>query len=81
RNFTQNTNRSNGDQRKQITEEKVSQSKGVQCHECKGYGHIRTECATYLKKQNRGLIVSWSDEEESKEDEESETAKRITALT
>ena len=23
-----------------------SHYKGVQCHECEGYGHIRTECAT-----------------------------------
>jgi hypothetical protein len=27
-----------------------SHHKGVQCHECEGYGHIRTECATFLKK-------------------------------
>ena len=30
--------------------DKNSQYKGVQCHECEGYGHIRTECATFLKK-------------------------------
>ena len=30
-------------------EEKSSQSKGVQCHECEGYGHIRSECGTYQK--------------------------------
>ena len=31
-------------------DEADSQYKGVQCHECEGYGHIRTECATFLKK-------------------------------
>ena len=43
---------------KSMTEE----DKGVQCFECEGYGHIRTECATYLKRQKKGLAVSWSDE-------------------
>ncbi|MCI51611.1 gag-pol polyprotein, partial [Trifolium medium] len=30
-------------QRESGTDEKTSQGKGVQCHECEGYGHIRTE--------------------------------------
>ncbi|MCI55815.1 gag-pol polyprotein, partial [Trifolium medium] len=50
-------------------------------HECEGYGHIRTECATYLKKQKKGLTVTWSDEDESEEESEFEVANRITALT
>ncbi|MCI77667.1 gag-pol polyprotein [Trifolium medium] len=37
-------------QKKTRTYEKTNQAKGVQYHECEGYGHIRTECATYLKK-------------------------------
>ena len=32
------------------TNEKNNQYKGVQCHECEGYGHIRIKCATFLKK-------------------------------
>ncbi|MCI71739.1 gag-protease polyprotein, partial [Trifolium medium] len=40
-------------QRKPRTDEKTNQGKGVQCHECEGYGHIRIECATYLKKQKK----------------------------
>jgi hypothetical protein len=31
-------------QKKQKSEEKVSQERGLQCHECNGYGHIRFEC-------------------------------------
>ncbi|MCI74394.1 gag-pol polyprotein, partial [Trifolium medium] len=41
---------------------------------------IRTECATYLKKQKKGLTVTWS-YEESKEESESEIVNKITALT
>ncbi|KEH25845.1 transmembrane protein, putative [Medicago truncatula] len=53
----------------------------VQCHECESYGHIRTECETFLKKQKKGMIVSWSDDEEVDGDPESDTAKRVTAMT
>ncbi|KAK2391549.1 gag-protease polyprotein [Trifolium repens] len=59
-------------------EDKSSQSKGVQCHECEGYGHIRSECGTYQKRQKKGLTVSWSEEDT---DEESESARHVTALT
>ncbi|PNX86516.1 gag-protease polyprotein, partial [Trifolium pratense] len=64
--------------RKPTTDEKTSLNKGVQCHECEGYGHIRTECATFLKKQKKGLTVSWSDEDF---EGEADTTKSIHALT
>ncbi|CAJ2638184.1 unnamed protein product [Trifolium pratense] len=64
--------------RKPVTDEKSAPNKGVQCHECEGYGHIITECATFLKKQKKGLTVSWSDEDS---EEEADTAKSIHALT
>ncbi|MCI37797.1 gag-protease polyprotein, partial [Trifolium medium] len=48
--FSQDISRNTSTQRKPRTDEKPSQSKDVQCHECEGYGHIKTECATYLKK-------------------------------
>ncbi|PNX67012.1 gag-protease polyprotein, partial [Trifolium pratense] len=51
--------------------------RGVKCHECEGYGHIRTECATFLRKQNKSLVVSWSDTYS----EEEESAKFVNALT
>ncbi|KAK2428670.1 gag-protease polyprotein [Trifolium repens] len=57
--------------------EKSSQSKGVQCHECEGYGHIRSKCGTYQKRQKKGLTVSWSDEDS---EEENESARHVTAL-
>ncbi|MCI48534.1 gag-protease polyprotein, partial [Trifolium medium] len=55
-------------------------AKGVQCHECEGYGHIRAECATYLKKQKKSLVVSWYDEDDSEGELENESAKHVTAL-
>jgi len=34
------------------------QPKGAQCHECEGFGHNRTECATFSKKQEKSLSAS-----------------------
>jgi hypothetical protein len=57
-----------------------SRYKGVQCHECEGYGHIRTECATFLKKQKKSLVVPWSDEDDSDDDVKDEFANHVSAL-
>jgi hypothetical protein len=67
--------------RRTRTNDKAGQSKGVQCHECEGYGHIMTECATYLKRQKKRLGATWSEEEEYEEEVENELAKHVTALT
>ena len=38
-------------------------SRGVQCHECSGYGHIKSECANTIKKKNiKGYQVAWDDD-------------------
>jgi len=63
------------------TNEKRNQFKGIQCHECDGYGHIRTECATFLKKQKKKLAVSWSDGDQSEEEGKIEQGKHVAALT
>ncbi|KAI5420070.1 hypothetical protein KIW84_044024 [Lathyrus oleraceus] len=43
-------------QKRSRTEEISNQGKGIQCHGCEGFGHIREECTTYLKKQKRGCL-------------------------
>jgi len=55
--------------------------KEVECHECEGYGHIRPECATFLKKQKKSLTVSWFEDDESEKDMENEFTKYVAALT
>jgi len=76
-----NTDKQQSNPRNDRIDEKNSRYKGVQCHECEGYGHIGTKCATFLKKQKKGMIVSWYDNEEADGDVESDTAKRVTAMT
>jgi hypothetical protein len=62
-------------------DEKSSQPKEPQCHECEGHAHIRPECPTYLKKKKRGVIVQWSDGDSTKGYDSGESAKQVTALT
>ncbi|KAK2396391.1 hypothetical protein QL285_058047 [Trifolium repens] len=62
-------------------DDKTNQSKGVQCHECEGYGHNRSECTTYLKKQEKGLSVYWSDEDDFEDELESKAANHVSAMT
>ncbi|KAI5444798.1 hypothetical protein KIW84_013178 [Lathyrus oleraceus] len=62
--------------RKARTDEKPKEGKEVQCYECDGYGHIRTEYGTYLKKQKMSLAATWSDESDTEE-----AANLVTALT
>ncbi|KAK2417316.1 putative mitochondrial protein [Trifolium repens] len=71
-------NKQHNSLKKSRPDDKSTQGKGVQCHECEGYGHIRTECGTYQKRQKKGLTVSWSDEDT---DEEGESARHVTAFT
>ncbi|KAK2357265.1 hypothetical protein QL285_094555 [Trifolium repens] len=71
-------NKQQNNLKKTKPEEKNNQSKGVQCHECEGCGHIRSECGTYQKRQKKGLNVSWSDEDS---EEENEAARHVIALT
>src|ERR1044072_9023453 len=66
-------------QRKFKDDEKPSKAKGIQCHECEGYGHIKSECPNYLKKQKKGMMVTWSDDD-SDDASEDITANVVKAL-
>ena len=63
------------------TNDKGNQSKKVQCYECEGYGHIRTEFATFRKKQKKRLTVASSDEDILESVSEYEPLKRVNAFT
>ena len=55
--------------------EKVGQfsnnSMGPQCFGYQGYGHIKSECPTYLKSKSKAMAVTFSDDEVSDDDESS----------
>jgi hypothetical protein len=44
------------------------QDRGVSYFECEGFGHIKFECPTFLKKQKKGMTITLSDSEEENEE-------------
>ncbi|CAM8966303.1 unnamed protein product [Rhodiola kirilowii] len=57
---------------------KSGRTKGIQCRECEGFGHIQAECANTLKKKNsKSLNVNWSDDETEESTKEEETSNFI----
>ena len=40
-------------------------SLGQQCFGCQRYGHVRSECTTYLKSKDKAMAITLSDDEES----------------
>ncbi|MCI10091.1 gag-protease polyprotein [Trifolium medium] len=50
-------------------EDNSNQDKGIRCFECEGFGHLRPECPTYLKRQKRGMTSTLSDSDEENEKE------------
>src|SRR4030043_660965 len=80
-NMSPDIRKDNEGQRRTKAEETSEASKGVQCFGCEGYGHIRSECPTFLKRQKKSLSASWSDDEGSENESNDESAKMVTALT
>src|ERR1043165_1114962 len=80
KNISSDIRRSYDSSRRTKSEEKGNHNRGIQCHGCEGYGHIRAECPTFLKKQKKGMYVTWSDGD-SESDSEEESAKLVTSLS
>ncbi|CAM8934325.1 unnamed protein product [Rhodiola kirilowii] len=51
----------------------------IQCHECKGFGHIASQCANTLMKK-KAIVASFSDSE-SDEEKEGETTNFVAFVT
>ncbi|KAG9454372.1 hypothetical protein H6P81_007276 [Aristolochia fimbriata] len=54
-------------------------NKGIQCHECDGFGHVRSECPS---KRKNSYVISWSnDETEESSSDGDELINNYVALT
>lgn len=67
-----------GPQRKSKDKDKPIKGKGIKCHEFEGFGHIKDECPTFLKKQKKGMSITWSYYDD--ESEEQITNKMMTFI-
>ncbi|KAA0043006.1 gag-proteinase polyprotein [Cucumis melo var. makuwa] len=54
--------------------------KGIMCHECEGFGHIQAECATYLKRKKKGLVATFSDEEDYSESDDEDLGMALISI-
>ena len=72
RNFRKNdpTKVNNNDKPRKKICQSSNNSMGPQCFGCQGYGHMKSECPTYLKSKGKAMAVTFSDDEVS--DDESE---------
>ncbi|KAG7561235.1 Zinc finger CCHC-type superfamily [Arabidopsis thaliana x Arabidopsis arenosa] len=80
RQFTKYLKRKGKERKDRIDEDLRSSSKNVQCFECKGYGHVRSECANLQKHKKKAMNVVTSDSE-TDSDEEEEDLKNFVAFT
>ena len=67
RNFRKNdpTKVNNTDKPREKVGQSSNNSMGYQCFGCQGYGHIKSECPTYLKSKGKAMTVTFSDNEVS----------------
>ena len=67
RNFRKNgpTQVNNIEKPREKVGQSLNNSMGPQCFECQGYGHMKSECPTYLKSKGKAMVVTLSDDEVS----------------
>ena len=54
---------------------------GPQCFGCQGYGHMKSECPTYLKSKGKAMVVTLSDGEVSNDGLEFDENGNFIAFT
>ena len=72
RNFLKNNNRRARDKNTAKPKEKLGQpsnnSMDPQCFGCQGYGHMKSDCPTYLRLKGKAMAVTLSDDEFSNDE-------------
>ena len=65
RNFRRNglTKVNNIEKPKEKVGQTSNNSMGQQCFRCQGYGHVKSECPTFLRLKGKAMIVTLSDDE------------------
>ena len=67
RNFKRNepTKVNNIDKPKEKVSQTYNNSMGQQCFGCRGYGHVKSECPTFLRSKDKAMVVTLGDDEVS----------------
>ena len=54
---------------------------GPQCFGCQGYGHMKSECPTYLRSKGKAMAVTLSDDEVSDNESSSDDDANFITFT
>ena len=83
RNFRKNdpTKVNNIDKSREKVGQSSNNSMGPQCFGCQGYGHMKSECPTYLKSKGKAMIITLSDGEVSDDELECDEDGSFIAFT
>ena len=52
-----------------------------QCFGCQGYGHMKSECTTYLKSKGKAIVITLSDDEVSDDESGYDEGVNFIAFT
>ena len=82
RNFKRNepTKVNNTDKSKEKVGQTSSNSLGQQCFGCQGYGHVKSECPTFLRSKGKAMAVTFSDDEVSDHESGSDEDRNFIAF-
>ena len=75
------TKGNNIDKPKEKVGQTYNNSMGQQCFGCQGYGHVKSECPTFLRSKDKAMAVTLSDDEVSNNESGSDEDRNFIALT
>ena len=83
RNFRKNdpTKVNNTEKPKEKVGQPSNNSMGQQCFGCQGYGHLKSECPTFLRSKGKAMAVTLSDDEVSDNEAGSDEDGNFIAFT
>ena len=83
RNFRRNysTKVNNTEKPKEKVGQTFNNSMSQQCFDCQGYGHVKSECPTFLRSKGKAMTITLSDEEVSNNESCSDKDGNFIAFT
>ena len=75
------TKNNNGEKSKEKVGQSSNNSLGQQCYGRQGYGHMKSECPTFLRSKGKAMVVTLSDDEVFDHESESDKEGNCMAFT
>ena len=75
------TKKNNAEKSKEKVGQSSNNSLGQRCFGCQGYGHLKSECPTFLRLKGKAMAVTLSDDEVSNHEFESDQEENFMAFT